>query len=101
LARFEDSQLVMPLQIAASTPGASWIVDQSAEVLRRHTLIVFIITAYSLSAVAVSAFLGVSDQLGLSLYSQSLYLVFAAFAVASLIGHSVYVMVVLRPKQLT
>ena len=91
----------MPLQIAAFTPGASWIVDQSAEVLRRHALIVFSITAYSLSAVAVSAFLGVSDQLGLSLYSQSLYLVFAAFAVAFLIGHTVYVMVVLRPEQLT
>ena len=88
----------LPLVLA---PGASWILEQSTEVLRRHALIAFIIAAYSLSAVAVSAILGVSDQLGLSLYSQPLYMVFAAFAATFLIGHAVYVMVVLRPDQLT
>ena len=88
------------MQSLALTPLAIAFVEQTAEVIRRHAIMIFVVAVYCFAAVAGMHLLGVSGQLGLSLYSGSIYTLLAVFTTCFVIGHVIYVMLLRRPEEL-
>lgn len=84
--------------LAVATPP---LVEQAAEIVRRHATMVFLVAFYSVAVAIISSYLGVAGSVGLSLYGGPIYTLLFAFAAAFLIGHAIYVMTVRRPAQLS
>lgn len=89
------------MDTATLAPGRRLFGARLAAALRDQQPLIFCVLAYLLAAAAVSAAFGAGRPLALDLYSRSQAVLTGAYLVAFVLGHMVYVMVFIRPRQLT
>jgi hypothetical protein len=87
--------------VGARLFGARLFGARLAAALRDQQALIYCVLAYLLAVAAVLAGLGAGQPLALDLYPRSLAVLTGAFFVAFALGHTVTVMVFIRPRHLT
>lgn len=76
------------------------IFTELVKIIRLHAIFVFIISFYICLLVIATVLLNVEDKISFSLYNNIIPLTITLYFLVFLISHSIYVMILIRPKKL-
>lgn len=82
-------------------PWWKFFFKELVKTLREHIVFISIVSFYMCALVVATSLLKVTDRISFSLYPEIIPITVVLFFISFFVGHAIYVMIVVRPENLT